>query len=272
MSAALRHLSGLQAGSYFFAEYAEDDYLHERLLVGWSLDKKRLYIYTRDGDLYEEDPANYSVVHLPGVRGGLPPSAASWGANGRGVRVLRIDHVEASQLLPQLVVRVERDRGPVAQLVVRPGLGAIVPAGDGDGADDDDGDDLPGVYLGTGRPSSMAADEVWVSMEDKGPFVKGQPIDFSKVDFAHTHDRGVAQICMDLVAVAKLGAFVVDAPTPRGEDLRTLPVIFDGQLSSPCLQRKCSRVHGDQVRRLASGRPEDLLVALQGRWKAGRQP
>ena len=77
MSAALKHLSGLQVGSYFYAEYAEDDYLHERLLVGVSHDKKRLYIYTRDGDLYEEDPANYSVVHVPGPRGGLPSSAAA---------------------------------------------------------------------------------------------------------------------------------------------------------------------------------------------------
>ena len=175
---------------------------------------------------------------------------------------MRIDHPAADALLTNLLERIARDKGscPAAPA----DAGAVVSLDDAGGDDGQDGDS--GVFLGAGRPDSIAADEVWISMEDKGPLVKGQPIDFNTIEFAHTHDRGIAARGLRLAAVAKLGTFTFEPfncnATPRdgsagsdglsGSDLRTLPVIYDKGKRRRRIFNEGTWVHRDQVRRLAS--------------------
>ena len=197
-------LAGYRQREIVLVSYSGDEWYHERCLLGFL--EGQVCVATPHWDLYVEHVGDYASLQSIGARGRLPPGLCG----AREPQVVRFDRAELRQRLPGLL-REAKEAEP--NLEDNP-------------VDDPAGEAAPGDDAGT----------LWVALETRGGVNRGDPIDPKKWTVTATGDRGVAVSGSVSVAVGAVGTLESGAvpAAPKladgaGEDLRTLPVQFDGR-------------------------------------------
>ena len=183
--------------------YQDDDWVHERCLIGWTgLDE--VCIATPHWDLYTETVSEYEEVWRLGPRGGRPLAV-------RARDVVSFDPDELAARLPKLIRRAEASRPDMQEdrarfvsagaIVQKPAAGAAVVAAE-------EGRHVPRLpERSGGAVTPNGEDDMWVVLEDRGGFRRGDPVIEGRWHLHCYGDRGVAQRDGVAVAIARFGTY-----------------------------------------------------------------
>ena len=212
---------GLRPGHRVLVSYVGDEWLHERLVLSLPT-AGSICVCTPHWDMYVEDIADYEHIFIRGPRGAVPPDWRPSSGTDRAGKVVIFDNTDLADRLDSLLADGEASEpstvaavqigpvaaGPLGGVVVAPVVapGAVVAGPDG------------------GPPDAVP----WIAMESRCGYQIGDRVTVCAAFLYADGDRGLFTVGDKCLAVAKLSTWDVPAAGKADDDIRTLPVGFDG--------------------------------------------
>ena len=244
---------GLHLLDRVYVSYADDDFLHERLLLSF-LGADEAICASAHYDVYAEHMQDWAEVYFSGPRQGIPQR---WNTAGRAGKYIRFDLADLETRLEELQATAEAEGAGVKEAIpfkaklptlqhvnLLQHLDFRDPPADATGAPaatKGKGKDTPAPPAGVTSklpPKVQVPSEPWIIIETRGSAKAGDVVDPAKGRLAIHGDRGVFEQGGICFAVAKVDTWTApDKPSAAKDqadlDVRTFPLAYSGTTRVP---------------------------------------